>query len=108
MTPEQKAALEKATKERQAAMAKNKELNDAFNAGMEAMKTKEYPSRHRSLQQGAAHWIRSSTSFGATGGSVQRDLEDKDRRREGCCAKRRLRELQEGDRTGSHRRELLQ
>jgi tetratricopeptide (TPR) repeat protein len=42
MTPEQKAALEKATKERQAAMAKNKELNDAFNAGMEAYKTKQY------------------------------------------------------------------
>jgi tetratricopeptide (TPR) repeat protein len=42
MTAEQKAALEKATKERQAAMAKNKALNDAFNAGMEAMKTKQW------------------------------------------------------------------
>jgi tetratricopeptide (TPR) repeat protein len=41
MSPEQKAALEKQMKERSAAMAKNKELNDAFNQGMEAMKTKQ-------------------------------------------------------------------
>jgi len=44
MSAEQKAALEKATKERQAAMAKNKALNDAFNQGMEAMKTKQWDS----------------------------------------------------------------
>lgn len=44
MTPEQKAAIEKAMKERSAAMAKNKELNDAFNAGMEALKTKQFPA----------------------------------------------------------------
>lgn len=43
MTPEQKAALDKAMKERSAAMQKNKALNDAFNAGMEALKTKQYP-----------------------------------------------------------------
>ena len=42
MSPEQKAAIEKQMKERSAAMAKNKELNDAFNQGMEAMKTKQY------------------------------------------------------------------
>ena len=42
MTPEQKAQIEKAMKERQAAMAKNKELNDAFNQGMEALKTKQF------------------------------------------------------------------
>jgi tetratricopeptide (TPR) repeat protein len=42
MSAEQKAALEKATKERQAAMAKNKALNDAFNQGMEAMKAKQW------------------------------------------------------------------
>ncbi len=42
MTPEQKAAIEKQSKERAAAMAKNKELNDAFNQGMEALKTKQY------------------------------------------------------------------
>ena len=44
MTPEQKAALEKAMKDRSASMAKNKELNDAFNGGMEALKTQSYPA----------------------------------------------------------------
>jgi len=39
MSPEQKAAMEKAIKEREKAMAKNKELNDAFGGGMEALKT---------------------------------------------------------------------
>jgi tetratricopeptide (TPR) repeat protein len=42
LTAEQKAALEKQTKERQAALAKNKELNAAFNSGKEAMETKQY------------------------------------------------------------------
>jgi tetratricopeptide (TPR) repeat protein len=42
MSPEQKAAIEKQMKERTAAMAKNKELNDAFNQGMEALKTKQF------------------------------------------------------------------
>jgi len=42
MSAEQKAAMEKAMKERAAAMQKNKALNDAFNGGMEALKTKQY------------------------------------------------------------------
>jgi len=42
MSPAQKAALEKQMKERTAAMAKNKELNDAYNAGNEAMTAKNY------------------------------------------------------------------
>lgn len=42
MSKEQKAALEKSMKERQAQMAKNKELNDAFNAGREAIAAKNY------------------------------------------------------------------
>jgi tetratricopeptide (TPR) repeat protein len=42
MSPEQKAALEKAAKERQQAMAKNKALNDAFNEGMQAMSGKQW------------------------------------------------------------------
>jgi tetratricopeptide (TPR) repeat protein len=37
MSAEQRAQLEKAAKERQATLAKNKALNDAFNAGKEAM-----------------------------------------------------------------------
>ncbi len=42
LTPEQKAALEKQTKERAQQLAKNKGLNDAFNAGMQAMTAKQY------------------------------------------------------------------
>src|SRR5262249_21644852 len=42
MSPEEKAALEKATRERQQAMAKNKELNDAFNTGMDALKNQQF------------------------------------------------------------------
>jgi tetratricopeptide (TPR) repeat protein len=42
MSPEQKAALEKQMKERAAQLAKNKELNESFNVGMEALKNKQY------------------------------------------------------------------
>ncbi len=41
MTKEQKAALEKQTKENAAIMAKNKALNDTFNAGKEALAGEE-------------------------------------------------------------------
>jgi tetratricopeptide (TPR) repeat protein len=42
MTPEQKAALEKKIKDAQATMAKNKALNDAFNAGKTALDAKQF------------------------------------------------------------------
>ena len=42
MTPEQRAAMEKQMKERAAQLSKNKELNAAFNEGMEAIKSKQY------------------------------------------------------------------
>jgi len=42
LTAEQKAQLEKAAKERAAQLSKNKELNAAFNAGMEAQNAKNY------------------------------------------------------------------
>jgi tetratricopeptide (TPR) repeat protein len=42
MTKEQREALEKQMKERSAAMAKNKALNDAFNAGKEAQAAKNW------------------------------------------------------------------
>src|ERR1035437_5949220 len=44
MTAEQKAALEKSLKERQASMAKNKALQDSFNTGMTALNAKDYPA----------------------------------------------------------------
>jgi tetratricopeptide (TPR) repeat protein len=42
MSAEQKAALQKSTSEREAALKKNKELSDSFNAGMTAMQSKAY------------------------------------------------------------------
>jgi tetratricopeptide (TPR) repeat protein len=42
MTAQQKAELEKQLKEREEAMKKNKELNDAFNAGMTAAQAKQW------------------------------------------------------------------
>ncbi len=42
MSAEQKEQLERAMKERAAALAKNKALSDAFNAGMEAMKANQF------------------------------------------------------------------
>lgn len=51
MSPEQKAAMEKQIKERQATMAKNKELNDTYNAGMDAMTQKNYPAAIEALNK---------------------------------------------------------
>ena len=51
MSAEQKAALEKATKERSQALAKNKALNDAFNAGMAAMQGKQWDAAIESFSK---------------------------------------------------------
>jgi len=51
MTKEQKDSMEKALKEREASMKKNKELNDAFNAGMTAMQGKQYDAAVTSLSK---------------------------------------------------------
>jgi len=49
MSAEQKAAFEKANKERAQTMAKNKALNEAFGAGMEALKNKQYDTAVQQL-----------------------------------------------------------
>ena len=54
LTPEQKAALEKQVKERSAALAKNKELNDAFNQGREALNAKQFEAAAQAFEKGAA------------------------------------------------------
>src|SRR5260370_22010378 len=53
MSPEQKAKLEKQVKERSESMKKNKELNDAFNTGMESLKAKQYDAAVESLKKAA-------------------------------------------------------
>jgi tetratricopeptide (TPR) repeat protein len=49
MTKEQKEAYDKAIKEREASMKKNKELNDAFVAGMDAIQKKDFDAAVASL-----------------------------------------------------------
>ena len=49
MTKEQKEAYDKVLKEREASMKKNKELNDAFSAGLTAMQNKDYDAAVVSL-----------------------------------------------------------
>jgi len=52
MSKEQKAALEKQQKENEATMAKNKALNDSFNAGKEALAAKNYDAAIENFQKG--------------------------------------------------------
>ena len=52
MSKEQKDALEKRAKENSAAMAKNKALNDAFNAGKEALTAKNYDAAVEAFKKG--------------------------------------------------------
>ena len=52
LTKEQKAELEKQAKENAATMAKNKALNDSFNAGKEALTAKNYDLAIESFQKG--------------------------------------------------------
>jgi tetratricopeptide (TPR) repeat protein len=53
MSKEQKEALEKQNKENASIMAKNKALNDTFNAGKEALAAKNYDVAVDSFQKGA-------------------------------------------------------
>ncbi len=52
LSKEQLAAQEKARKENEAAIAKNKALNDAFNAGKEALASKNYDAAVEAFQKG--------------------------------------------------------
>jgi tetratricopeptide (TPR) repeat protein len=54
MTKEQRAEYEKKLKEQEAAMAKDKALQDAFNAGMEAKTAKNYPVAIENFEKASA------------------------------------------------------
>jgi Tfp pilus assembly protein PilF len=76
MSPEQKAALEKQMKERSAAMAKNKALNDTFNAGMTALQAKDYQTASDSFSKAAeldpkqyAVWANMAASYEGLAGT---------------------------------------
>src|ERR1035438_5465835 len=49
MSKEEKDKYEKAMKDREASMKKNKELNDAFSTGLAAMQSKDYAAAVDSL-----------------------------------------------------------
>jgi len=51
LSPEQRDAIEKAAKEREGAMKKNKELNDAFTAGVTAMDAKQFDQAIAAFQK---------------------------------------------------------
>jgi tetratricopeptide (TPR) repeat protein len=53
MTPEQKAAMEKQINEKAGEIKKNKELNDAFNAGFNALQDKQYDVAVTNLEKAA-------------------------------------------------------
>ncbi len=51
MSPEQRAAMEKAMKAREADIAKNKALNDTYNAGKDALTAKNYDAAVENLKK---------------------------------------------------------
>jgi len=53
MTPEQKAAMEKQISQNAEKFKKNKELNDSFNAGFEALQNKKYDDAVTNLEKAA-------------------------------------------------------
>jgi len=53
MSKEERAAMEKANKEREAQIAKNKALNDAFQAGKAAVEQKQYDSAIENFKKAA-------------------------------------------------------
>jgi len=76
MSPEQKAALEKQMKDRSAALQKNKALNDAFNAGREALNAKQYDVAVQNLEKATeldatqhVVWAQLADAYGALAGS---------------------------------------
>jgi len=53
LTPEQRAELERRAKEQQAQMAKDRSVNDAFNAGMQAVEAKQFDVAVESFKKAA-------------------------------------------------------
>ena len=65
LSKEQKEALEKRAKENAAAIAKNKALNDAFNAGKEAIASKNYDAAIEAFEKGDGDGSESARDLGA-------------------------------------------
>ncbi len=66
MSAEEKAAFDKANKEREKVMAKNKELNEAFNGGKQAMERQAVRCRGDPVYSRRPRWLPTSLSSGPT------------------------------------------
>ena len=85
MSAQQKAELEKQLKEREEAMKKNKELNDAFNAGMTAAQSKQWDQAIASFNKASeldakqhvvwAQLAEAEMNFAATKSGAEADAE---------------------------------
>ena len=85
MTAQQKAELEKQLKEREEAMKKNKELNDAFNSGMTAAQAKQWDQAIASFNKASeldakqhvvwAQLAEAEMNFAATKSGAEADAE---------------------------------
>ncbi len=69
MTPEQKAAYEKNKSSKEAQIKKNKELNDAFNAGIAAQDAKQWDVAIQSFEKAATLDPTQNVVFGRLGDS---------------------------------------
>ena len=72
MTKEQKEAYDKAIKDREAAMKKNKELNDAFTAGLAASAGQGLRYGHHQPHQGQRTRSQAGRRVGAAGRRLRR------------------------------------
>lgn len=76
MSPEQRAALKKKAEEQAAAMKKNKELNDAYNAGIAAIESKQWDTAVQNLSKASeldpkqiAVWSHLAEAYGGLAGT---------------------------------------
>ena len=87
MSKEQKEAYEKAIKDRESSMKKNKELNDAFSAGLTALQAKDYETAVTSSDEGQRTGSQAGGSVGAAGRRARQRRAEEDgtriRRRNG-------------------------
>ena len=87
MTAEQKAAYEKNKSDKEEAIKKNKELNDAFNAGIAAQDAKQWDVADAELRESVDARSESERRVGPPGGQLLSSRQDKDRARTGGAAR---------------------
>ncbi len=102
MSAEQKTAFDKANKAREATMAKNKELNDAFNTGKSALEAKNYDAAADALAKASVmapdqHVVWAQLAEAYMGQATQKPTEADALREKGLDAFKKAIELQPSD-----------